>query len=171
MKFKYLFILLLPAIMFASNQEAHEGTDIVARSVNFLIFAGILYYLIADKIKAFFKGRTKGIADQLTSIQDKLNSAKKAKEDALSEAKEADEKAKELVELAKKEAVLLSEKISKDAQSEIVHLEKALQERMEIEEKKMSKEVVSEVIDTLFADDKIKLSNDDFLNIIKKKVA
>jgi len=171
LKFKYLFILLLPAIVFASEGEAHEGTDIMARSVNFIIFAGILYYLIADKIKAFFKGRTNQIASQLTNIQEQLNSAKKAKEDALSGVKEADEKAKELVELAQKEAVLLEEKIAKDAQSEISHLEKAFEERMQIEEKKMSKEVVSEVIDTLFAEGKIKLSNDDFLNIIKKKVA
>ncbi len=171
MKLRYLIILLLPAIAFAGESEANSGTDIMARTINFIIFAGILYYLIADKVKAYFKGRTRGIANQLTEIQEKLNSAKQAKEDALADAKNADAKAKELVEIAKNEASFISDKIAQDTKTEIAHLEKALQERMEIEEKKMGKEVVSEVIDELFADGKIKLSNDDFLNIIKKKVA
>ncbi len=171
MKRKYLLLLLLPVIAFASGAEAKEGTDIVERTINFLIFAGILYYLIADKIKAYFKGRTAEIANQLTSIQDMLNSSKEKKENALKEASEAKEKAKDLIEVAKKEAQMLSKKVEENTESEISYLKKALQERMEIEEKKMTKEVVSEVIDELFKENKISLSNDDFLNILKKKVA
>ncbi len=174
MKFKYLLALamLLPLYAVASEHATGEGgTDIVPRTVNFLIFAAILYYLIADKIKAFFADRTTGIAKQLTEIQEKLNSVKEEKEQAQKEAEEAKVKAKELVEVAKKEAVMLAEKIESDAKSEIEHLKRALQERMEIEEKKMTKEVVAEVIDEMFAKGKIALSNEEFVNIIKKKVA
>ncbi len=171
MKKKYLLLLLLPVFSFASGEQTSEGTDIVARTVNFLIFAGILYYLIADKITAFFKTRTADIANRLTSIQDMLNASKEKKEDALNEAAQAKEKAKELIEVAKKEALLLTKKVEEDTESEILYLKKALNERMEIEEKKMTKEVVSEVIDEMFKEDKISLSNEDFLNIIKKKVA
>ncbi len=174
MKFKYLSIamLLLPLFAVASESAAAEGgTDIVARTVNFLIFAAILYYLIADKVKAFFADRTKSIAKELTEIEEKLNSIKASKEEAQKEAKEAKEKAVELVEIAKKEAQLLAQKIEADTQSEIEHLKKALSERKEIEEKKMTKEVVSEVINEMFESGKVSLSNDDLVNIIKKKVA
>lgn len=39
-----------PLALFAS--EGAE-TDIIQRTVNFVIFAGILWYLLAEKIKAF----------------------------------------------------------------------------------------------------------------------
>ena len=173
MKYKYLLIaMLLPVLAMASEGAGAEGgTDIVARTVNFLIFAAILYYLIADKIKAFFSDRTTSVANELTEIEEKLNSVKTAKEEALKEAKEAKEKAAELLEIAKKEAQMLAQKIEADAEIEVEHLKKALSERMEIEEKKMTKEVVSEVIDEMFGSGKVALSNDDFIQIIKKKVA
>ena len=173
MKYLYLLIaMLLPVLAVASEGAGAEGgTDIVARTVNFLIFAAILYYLIADKIKAFFSDRTTSVAQELTEIEEKLNSVKTAKEEAVKEAKEAKEKAAELVEIAKKEAQMLAQKIENDTKSEIEHLKKALAERMEIEEKKMTKEVVSEVIDEMFGAGKVTLSNDDFVKIIKKKVA
>jgi len=173
LKYLLTIVMLLPVLAFASEHaaEAEGGTDIVPRTINFLIFAAILYYLIADKIKAFFKERTSGIATQLTQIQEKLNSVKEQKEEALKEAEEAKHKAKELVEIAKKEAEMLAERIESGAKEEAEHLKKALAERMEIEEKKMTKEVVAEVIDEMFAAGKISLSNDDFVKIIKKKVA
>jgi len=173
LKFKYLLLTLtlLPVFAFASEAAAEHGTDIVPRTVNFLIFAAIIYYLIADKIKAFFADRTTGIANQLTAIQEKLNSVRESKEKALKEMEEAKVKAEDLIETAKKEAVLLSEKIEKDAETEIEHLKHALKERMEIEEKKMTKEVVAEVVEEIFQGDKVKLSNEDFIQIIKKKVA
>ncbi len=162
--------VLLPVLAFAS-EHAEGGTDIVPRTVNFLIFAAILYYLIADKIKAFFRDRTGSIATQLTEIQEKLDRVKESKEEALKEAEEAKVKAKELVEIARKEAQMLAEKIEMSAKEEAEHMKKALAERMEIEEKKMTKSVVAEVIDEMFAAGKISLSNDDFVNIIRKKVA
>ena len=171
MKFKYILLILVPVFAFASEATAEGGTDILPRAINFIIFAAIIYYLIADKIKAFFRDRTNGIANRLTEIQDKLKSVRESKEEALKEADEAKVKAVDLVETAKKEAALLSEKIAKDAESEILHLRQAFEERMQIEEKKMTREVVAEVIDEIFRDDKLKLSNEDFIKIIKKKVA
>lgn len=171
MKFRYLLLMLLPVFAFASEAAAEGGTDIVPRTINFIIFAAIIYYLIADKIKAFFHDRTHGIANRLTEIQEKLNSVRESKEEAVKEAEEAKVKAVDLVETAKKEAILLSEKIEKDAESEIAHLKQAFEERMQIEEKKMTREVVAEVIDEIFQGDKLKLSNEDFIKIIKKKVA
>ena len=55
---KILFTLsvIIPVSLFAS--DANVETDILERTVNFFIFAAIIYYLLSDKLKAFFVGRT-----------------------------------------------------------------------------------------------------------------
>lgn len=172
MKFKYFMLLLLPAVVFASSAaEGEGGTDIVPRVINFAIFAGILYYLLAKPLKEYFGGRTTEIADRLTSIQDKLKESKAEKEQALQSVKNAEENAVDIVETAKKEADLLSEKVAQNLQKDLENLQKSHKDRVDVEKKKMTKGVVSEVIEEMFSSGKINIANEDLLNIIKKKVA
>jgi F-type H+-transporting ATPase subunit b len=162
----------LPAVLLASGVAEGEGkTDIVPRVINFVIFASILYYLIAKPLKDYFTGRTTEIADRLTSIQDKLKESKDEKEQALQSVKDADESAIDLIETAKKEAEILSDKVAQNLKKDLENLQKSHDDRIAVEEKKMSRSVVAEVIEEMFDSGKINLKNDDFLNIIKKKVA
>ena len=173
MKLKYLMFLVLPlSSMFASGGESSGETDIVPRTVHFLIFAAILYWLIADKLRAFFSARSDEIATRLSAAQEKVKAAKLEKEEALSKVEIAKDSAKSIVEIAYKEAALLSDKISDGVDNEIRNLEKSGKDGMEVEEKKMQREVVNEVIDQMFnTENGAQLSNDDFVNIINKKVA
>ncbi len=174
MKIKYLTLLLLPVVVFASGdaEGTHEGgTDFWWRLFNFVIFFGILYYLIADKIKAFFKGRGDKIAGRLSEVEEKLKEAKAEKEAAAMKAKDAESSAADLIEAAKKEADIMTDKINQALAHDKAQLEKSFEERIEIETKKMKKEVVNEVLETMFSSDSANISNDDLLNIIKKKVA
>lgn len=59
MKLKYFLLILAPVILLGSDAAAKAGTDIIPRTINFLIFASILYYLIADAAKNFYFGRKK----------------------------------------------------------------------------------------------------------------
>ena len=170
MKLLTALLLLVPVFLFAS-EEAKEGTDIVARVINFAIFAGILYYLIADKVKEFFTGRTKEIADKLSSLQSKVEETKELKQEAAQKLKKSEEEAKELVALAKKEAQLQIEKLQDDAKHDLINLEKSYTSKKEVLEKKMSSEVVTEVIEELFSSNGISLNEDELVNIINKKVA
>jgi len=163
-------LVLVPVFLFAS-EEAKEGTDIVARVINFTIFAGILYYLIADKVKEFFTGRTKDIAEKLSSLQAKVEETKELKQKAAQKVKESEEEAKELIELAHKEAELQIEKLKENAKSELENLVKSYEAKKEVLEKKMTAEVVNEVVENLFSDNGISLSEDELVNIINKKVA
>ncbi len=165
-------LLLLPAVLLASGATEGDGkTDIVPRVINFAIFASILYYLIAKPIKEYFTGRTNEIADRLTSIQDKLKESKDEREQALQSVKDADETAVDIIETAKKEADILSEKVAQNLKKDLENLQKSHDDRISVEEKKMSRGVVQDVIEEMFDGGKIDLKNDDFLNIIKKKVA
>ena len=169
-KLTYGFVLLIPVFAFASS-NADGGPDIIPRTINFLIFAGILYYLVAGVAKAFYFGRKDGIAKQLDSIQSKLKESNLKKEEALRKIEEAKANVQILIETAKKEAVLASEKIALDAVLEIDNLEKAFNDKTNIQKRQMQRVVVTEVLDELFKQGSIVLDEKEMINIIAKKVA
>jgi len=164
---KILFILLLPVVIFASEGE----TDIVPRTINFLIFAAILYRFIAEPIKSFFKGRSEEIVKTLKSIQEKVEESKKAKEEALKKLEESKVLAQNIIEDAKKEAELIVSKMREDMKNELNLLEKYTEERKEIEKRKMVKTIVSETVEQLFSKEIQAFDNKELVNIVMKKVA
>ena len=171
MKIRYILLLLVPALLLASGSESEGGTDIFPRVVNFVIFAAILYYLLADKIKAAYKGRISGIADKLSSIQAKVKESVDAKENAKAKVEEAKLNAKSLVESSKEEAQLLAQKVAKDSELEISNLEKGFEEKTQIERRRMAREVVSKVLDEMFEKDSVSIDKEELVKIVMKKVA
>ena len=162
-----ILLLLSPLALFAGE----GSTDIIPRTINFLIFAAILYRYIATPIKNFFKGRREEIVTTLKSIQDKVEESKKAKEEALKKLEESKILAKTIVEDAKKEAELIVSKIENDTKNELELLEKYNHEREEIERRKMIKAVVADTVNSLFAKDIQTFDNSELVNIVMKKVA
>ena len=108
---------------------ADGGYDIVPRTINFIVFAAILYYFIANPIKNAYKGRIAGIAARLDNIEQKLKDSKAKKDDALRRVEEAKANAASLVETARKEAVLISERIKQETRQEVANLEKSFQDQ------------------------------------------
>ncbi|MFK2822447.1 F0F1 ATP synthase subunit B [Arcobacter sp. YIC-80] len=161
---------LAPLSLFAAA-GAETDYDIVQRTVNFIIFAGILWYLLADKIKAFFADRTLSIQAELDKVQDTL----KASEDKVNEAQkqldDAKKLAAEIVENAKADIDSVKEKVAVAVNSDITNLEKNLEEMIKVETSKAKREVVAEVLEELLKSDNIKLSQDELANIVLKKVA
>ena len=62
-------MILAPVLLLASSAQGSGVTDIIPRTINFLIFAAILYYLIAQPAKEFYLSRKGDIANRLDSIQ------------------------------------------------------------------------------------------------------
>lgn len=85
-------VALAPVALFAS-EGAETNYDIVQRTVNFIIFAAILWYLLADKIKAFLANRTLSIQSELDKVQETL----KASQDKVADAQKKLEEAKNLL--------------------------------------------------------------------------
>lgn len=165
---KLLLILIFPVAIFASGGE---HTDIFPRTINFLIFAAILYRFIAEPLKNFFQQRREEIINTLNSIRDKVEESKKAKEDAVKKLEESKILAKNMIEDAKKEATLIAEKLEKDLQNDLKILEKYQEEKRNIEKRKMVKKVVAEIIESLFEKDIQTFENQELVNIVMKKVA
>lgn len=162
-----LIILLSPLALFAGE----GGTDIIPRTINFLIFAAILYRFVAAPLKNFFKGRRDEIVTTLKSIQEKVEESKKAKAEAQKKLEDSKILAKTLIEDAKKEAKLIVDKIENDTKNELELLEKYHEERKNIERRKMVKAVVSDTISSLFDRDIETFDNSELVNIVMKKVA
>jgi len=168
---KKIFTLLALAPLAVYASDANVETDILERTVNFLIFISIVYYLLADKIKTFFGDRTKSIQSELDKVQEML----KASEDKVVEAKQEIENAKkiaaELVDSAKSDIESIKNKIEESVEQEIAYLSKSFDEKTALEARRVKKEVVESVLDQLLSDENIAISQQDITNIILKKVA
>jgi F-type H+-transporting ATPase subunit b len=168
-----LLMALIAGITFASEHAEATGTetDIVQRTVNFLIFAGIVYYLIADPVKAFFTGRTKGIAQELEKVQERLKESKTAKEAAQEKIEEAKKLAEEIMTSCKKENAIINEKMAAQLEFDLNNLEKQQEDVMELEKRQMVRDLVGEVLADALAQDESVLDKGVFADIIMKKVA
>ncbi len=183
MKMKYFVIaaaLLLPAILLASGDAAAaerylkmtgRETDFIPRIFNFLIFAGLLYYLLANPIKNFFTGRQKGIADQLKEIEAKLQASKEEKKEAEARIEENKKKSAEIIETAHKEAELLASKIADNSEKELIVLEKQAEEKSTLEERRAIREAINDVLSNNISNDDIHLDDKKIIDLLDKKVA
>ena len=163
-------VALAPVALFAS-EGAETNYDIVQRTVNFIIFAAILWYLLADKIKAFFASRTLGIQAELDKVQDTLKASQDKVADAQKKLVDAKKLASEIVDGAKADVDSIKQKVLSAIDADIANLNKNLEESNKVEISKAKKQVVSEVLNELLSSENIKLSQNELVNIILKKVA
>lgn len=178
-KIVLLSLLMVPAILLASTDaessryfaQTGRESDFWPRVVNFTIFAALLYYLLANPIKNFFKGRSEGIAAQLNEIEKKLQVAKDEKKEAQNRLDESKKRAEEILADAKAEAILLAEKIANANQNDLALLDKQLEEKISLEERRSAREAIDEILSDNITRDDIMLDEAKVVEIISKKVA
>lgn len=171
MKTFLFFCVLAPLGLFASSAAGEVETDIVERIINFVMFVGILYYLLANRIKEFFVQRKDDIASELEKVQQRLKETKKLKEEAESKLQNAKKMAEEIVASAKKEAVLIREKAEETKKQDLDNIARSYRENMELEKKKAQREVVREIMGELFEEGGMQMDNEGYAQIVLKKVA
>ncbi|WP_456427778.1 F0F1 ATP synthase subunit B family protein [Nitratifractor sp.] len=172
--------MTVPALLAAGGHGEEAGqylaitgreTDFVPRLFNFLVFAGLLYYLIADPVRNFFKGRREEIASKLEEIERRLQEAKEARKAAEQALAESEKKAEEILKEAEKEAELLAQRYREIGERELDALERQFRERMELEERKMQRETIVAILDENIGADDIPLNSHQVVDILEKKVA
>lgn len=168
--FKILSILSIFSLsLFASGGTGE--TDIIERTFNFVIFAGIVYYLVADPLKEFLTGRTLSFEKEFKKNETKLEESKLAKEKAEDLLVKAKRDAGLLIADAKKEAQLVSKKLEEICNNDIAILEKQQIELQSLDENKMAKSVVNEVIQDIINKSDIGLDQDSLTKSLLKKVS
>lgn len=180
MKIKHILVVMavfLPIVLLANGDSGHyealtgRETDYIPRIFNFSIFVGILYYLLANPIKNFFKGRKEDIANQLKEIEAKLQASKDEKKEAEARVEESKVKAEDIIKTANKEAEILSSKIAENSDKELIILEKQHEDKMILEERKVARDTIDEVLDENISNDDIHLDGKKVIDLISKKVA
>ncbi len=177
-----LSLAVLPAVLLASGGHGGEEvsrymaqtgreSDFWPRVINFSIFAALLWYLLANPIKSYFTGRSEGISSQLKEIEEKLQAAKEEKKEAQARLDESVKKAEEIIADAKKEAVILAQKIAEANAQELEVMQKQFEEKIELEERKATREAIDEVLSSNITTDDIMLDEEKVVEIISKKVA
>ncbi|HJE03734.1 F0F1 ATP synthase subunit B [Aliarcobacter thereius] len=163
-------LAMLPVAIFA-NDGAETNYDIVQRTVNFIIFASIIWYLLANRIKAFFVGRTLGIQAELDKVQDTKKASEEKKLEAVKKSEDAKRISAEIIESAKADVDAIKQKVLVAVEAEIANLNKNFDEMMKVELSKVKKDVVASILDELLNSDTINLSQDELVDIVLKKVA
>jgi F-type H+-transporting ATPase subunit b len=162
---KILLISFGVAALFAS-EAAGGHTDIVPRTINFIIFVALLWYLVGDKVKRFFAERKERIAKRFEEVEQKLKESKARKEALKNELIQTKKLAEEIRENAKKEAELIEQKIKAQIEEEIAILQKHFEEFKQNEIKKAKQEAVAAFMQEVLKD--VHLSSEDAAKLVLK---
>jgi F-type H+-transporting ATPase subunit b len=165
-----VLVLSISTLALASDAE-HAGTDIVQRTVNFVLFAGLVWYLVAEPARNFFNARSQSIADELKKVQDKLNESITLKNEALAKVSEAEKFAEELVVSTQRENKLINDNIMNQCEADLVTLSKQQVSLQEFEQRKMVKNVVDSVLNDVLSQSADSFDKETMANVILKKVA
>lgn len=168
---RILVLLLMVSSMAFASEAAHEGTDIIQRTVNFLLFAGLIWYLVAEPAKNYFASRSSEIADELNKVQEKLKESVELKKEALAKISEAEKFAEELAAISKKENKILNDNIMSQCDSDLEVLAKQNETKKDFETRGMVAEVVEEVISEALNQSSDLFDREAMANVILKKVA
>jgi F-type H+-transporting ATPase subunit b len=170
-----LSTVLVPSLVLASGAEHHDVTmfnsDFFYRVFNFTIFAGLVYYLVANPIKEFFVGRSEGIANRLKEIEEKLQATKDAKKEAEANLLKAEAKAKEIIADAANEAKLLATNIAEKNEALLSMMEKQAVEKQLLESKKATRTTINNLLEDGITNDDITIDESKVVSLISKKVA
>ncbi|WP_457747638.1 F0F1 ATP synthase subunit B [Sulfurimonas sp.] len=167
-----ILVLMLMISTYALASEAEHGTtDIVQRTVNFILFAGLVWYLVGEPVKNYFASRSQGIADKLKEVQKKLDESIALKKEALAKISEAEKFAQELVVSSKKENKIINDNIMSQCDTELEALVKQAESKKEFEERRMVREVVEDVLHATLAQSSESFDKEAMASVILKKVA
>ncbi len=164
-----LGFLILLSPLYATGLDISQ-TDIIERSLNFLLFAGILWYFLAKKLRAFLRSKSLEISKRLEEIQAQLKVSKENKKKLLKELEQAKEKAELIISDANKEAYTITQKYELQTKMDVENLIKNSKVLMDLEVKKIKRELVESVFKDLRESKKVSFNTQDCVNILKQRL-
>ena len=168
---RILLLIVMISTYALASEAGHGETDIVQRTVNFLLFAGLVWYLVGEPAKAYFASRSQGISAELKKVQEKLEESITLKKDALAKISNAENFAKELLVSSKKENKVINDKIMTQCDADLENISKQSVSTKDFEQRKMVRSVVESILNETLAQSSESFDKEAMANIILKKVA
>jgi F-type H+-transporting ATPase subunit b len=145
-----LFSLFALTSAYASGGGgSHEGPswfDFTWRTLNFLILAGVLYWLLAKKIRDFLAGRREGIRNAIAQAETNREEAEKRFREYDAKLSKATGEIEEITRMIRNQGMAEKERIIADARKAAAKMKEDTQARMEQEFSKASRELRLEVV-------------------------
>lgn len=148
-------VLALTQVAAASGGGGHGGidpakvTDFILRTVNFVVFAGILVYLLAKKVrvKDFFASRSQEIAKTLDDLEAEKDAAAKALAEMEAKLAAVAAERDKIIQQYRAEGELEKAKILEKAEAVAARIKEMAAMSISQETKKATQELKKEVAD------------------------
>ncbi len=168
---RILVLLLMMSTFALASETSHGETDIVQRTVNFLLFAGLIWYLVGEPVKNYFASRSQAIANELKKVQERLNESTILKKEALAKISDAEKFAEDLAVSSKKENKIINEKIISQCELDLEIMSKQAISLRNFAQRNMIQDVVEDVLKETLAQSSSDFDKEAIVNVILKKVA
>ncbi len=168
---RILVLLLMMSTFALASETSHGETDIVQRTVNFLLFAGLIWYLVGEPVKNYFASRSQAIANELKKVQERLNESTILKKEALAKISDAEKFAEDLAVSSKKENKIINEKIISQCELDLETMSKQAISLRNFAQRNMIQDVVEDVLKETLAQSSSDFDKEAIVNVILKKVA
>ena len=156
-----IFLCLIPCLMpcifrltaaYASGggetggQEGLNWSNFIWRSINFLVLGGVLYWLLAKKVKEFFTGRQDGIRTALAEAATAREAAEKKFQEYSAKLDKATGEIEQISEMIRSQGLSEKERIITEAGKVAEKMKEDTQTRIEQEFNKASQQLRSEAV-------------------------
>ncbi len=149
-----LFIVISVSIALASGDAEgghHGGAELWKgwgiKAFNFIVLIGLLYWLLASKIKDFFVGRRVEIKENLEKAVERKGEAEKKYKEYSEKLDKAATEIDGILEMIKAQGVAEKQKIIEDAERTAKKMKEDAQARIEQEMKKATDELKAQAVD------------------------
>jgi F-type H+-transporting ATPase subunit b len=147
-----MFLLVAVGIAFASGdgEGGHEGNqwlDLFKKSFNFIVLIGLLYWLLASKMKDFFSGRRVEIKESLEKSVERKAEAEKKYREYSEKLDKASLEIDGIFEMIKAQGVTEKQKIIEDAEKTAKKMKEDASARIEQEMKKATDQLKAQAVE------------------------
>ncbi len=147
----FLLVIIYSTLSFAGGDGMDPNKELIYKIVNFLVFAGVLTYLLKNVVRKFFKERSENIAKDLSAADTAMQAAedefKKSEADmskVADEVRALTEKIRQEGEIEKQNIIAHAKEMAEKIKAQT---EAAVQRELEAVRKKIKEETLKHTMD------------------------
>jgi F-type H+-transporting ATPase subunit b len=174
-----VFLLISAGLVFAAGNgegghTSKEWWDLAKKTFNFAILVGLLYWLLADKVKQFFVGRRAELKEGLEKAVERKAEAEKKYKEYSEKIDKASAEIDGILEMIRAQGVAEKQKIIEDAERTARKMKEDAQARIEQETKNATDQLKMHAVElsVKMAEDILKrsINEDDHTAMVKEYI-
>jgi F-type H+-transporting ATPase subunit b len=147
----FIFFLITISIAFAAGEgdgghDSKEWVDLAKKTFDFIVLVGLLYWLLAAKIKEFFSGRRVEIKEELEKAVERKADAEKKYREYSEKIDKASVEIDGIFEMIKAQGITEKQKIIEDAEKAAIKMKEDAHARIEQELKGASDQLKTQAV-------------------------